>query len=292
MLALVCVSVVYLLHTHRRTTILVPEPSDSVGVTAHGPVEEEAEQEKGDLEVRRTVSAARLELQDTFHHEDQIMDPEETAIAVKESRAPVDQADTETPEISKTPETRQGGPTIGPPLQRAHNEQQKAVVAAFKHAWKGYTDYAWGHDELLPMSRRGANSFGMGLTIIDSLDTIWLMGLSEEFEKARQWVANRMNIVGNRNSVSVFETTIRVLGGLLSAYHLSNDKIFLQRAVSCSSYMYPSLSPTPSPLSPLCLSHLPSSRSCSNSVLFLSSSFLPPPFQFPYLSHLPPSLPR
>ena len=40
-----------------------------------------------------------------------------------------------------------------------------------------------------------------------------------------------MNIKPNVD-VNLFETTIRVLGGLLSAYHLSNDEVFLDKAVS------------------------------------------------------------
>lgn len=122
--------------------------------------------------------------------------------------------------------------TIAPPLQIRHNERQAAVVNTFKHAWMGYTQYAWGKDELLPITRTSTNTYGMGLTIIDSLDTMWLMGLTEEFKKARDWVGNSLDIVGNHRTVNLFETNIRVMGGLLAAYHLSNDKIFLQKAVS------------------------------------------------------------
>ena len=52
-----------------------------------------------------------------------------------------------------------------------------------------------------------------------------------EFEEARNWVENDMNIKPNVD-VNLFETTIRVLGGLLSAYHLSKDEVFLDKAVS------------------------------------------------------------
>ena len=121
------------------------------------------------------------------------------------------------------------------PPHQTYNKQQAAVVKAFKHAWEGYTKFAWGDDELLPLTKKGQNIFGLGLTIVDSLDTLWLMGLTEDFNKAQQWVAKNMNIEHNKHKVSVFETTIRVLGGLLSAYHLSEDKIFLQKAVSPTS---------------------------------------------------------
>lgn len=50
---------------------------------------------------------------------------------------------------------------------------------AFRHAWKGYRTYAWGHDELKPSSRSHKEWFGLGLTLIDALDTMWILGLKE-----------------------------------------------------------------------------------------------------------------
>lgn len=59
------------------------------------------------------------------------------------------------------------------------NERQKAVVNAFKHAWKGYKEFAWGHDNLKPISMGSHTWFGLGLTIVDSLDTMYIMDLQE-----------------------------------------------------------------------------------------------------------------
>lgn len=59
------------------------------------------------------------------------------------------------------------------------NNRQKAVVDAFKHAWKGYKEFAWGHDNLKPMSMGSHDWFGLGLTIVDSLDTLYIMDLQE-----------------------------------------------------------------------------------------------------------------
>lgn len=50
---------------------------------------------------------------------------------------------------------------------------------AFRHAWKGYKDFAWGHDELRPLSKSYSEWFGLGLTLIDALDTMWILGLKE-----------------------------------------------------------------------------------------------------------------
>jgi len=53
------------------------------------------------------------------------------------------------------------------------------VVAAFKHSWAGYKKYAWGHDNLKPISQYSHEWFGLGLTIVDSLDTMYIMGLDD-----------------------------------------------------------------------------------------------------------------
>jgi len=109
------------------------------------------------------------------------------------------------------------------------NERQRGVVAAFKHAWNNYRRYAWGHDHLKPITKRHQNWFGLGLTLIDSLDTMYIMGLTDEFEEAKEWVGESLDFSINKD-VNLFETTIRVLGGLLSAFHLSGDKLFLEKA--------------------------------------------------------------
>lgn len=112
-----------------------------------------------------------------------------------------------------------------------HTTRQKHVVDAFVHAWRAYRTYAWGKDELKPVSRSSREWLNLGLTLVDSLDTMWLMGLREEFDEAQKWVEEEMS-VDNDKDVNLFETTIRVLGGLLSAFHLSGEEVFLTRAVS------------------------------------------------------------
>lgn len=109
------------------------------------------------------------------------------------------------------------------------NERQKAVVEAFQHAWTGYRKYAWGHDHLRPISKSAQNWFGLGLTIVDSLDTMWIMNLQSEFREARDWVESTLDFAVNKD-VNFFETTIRVLGGLLGAFHMSGDAMFVDKA--------------------------------------------------------------
>lgn len=126
-------------------------------------------------------------------------------------------------------QTEWGKMELGLPLKLNHSAEQKAIVHAFKHAWSAYRKYAWGKDELKPVSQDSNEWFNLGLTLIDSLDTMWLMGLSQEFNEATEWVAKEMVITQDKD-VNLFETTIRVLGGLLSTYHLTQNDTFLEKA--------------------------------------------------------------
>ncbi|XP_047624985.1 endoplasmic reticulum mannosyl-oligosaccharide 1,2-alpha-mannosidase isoform X2 [Phacochoerus africanus] len=124
------------------------------------------------------------------------------------------------------------------------NKRQQAVVEAFRHAWAGYHKFAWGHDELKPVSRSFAEWFGLGLTLIDSLDTMWILGLKKEFAEAREWVSEKLWFQKNVD-VNLFESTIRILGGLLSAFHLSGDDLFLEKAEDFGNRLMPAFQ-TPS----------------------------------------------
>jgi mannosyl-oligosaccharide alpha-1,2-mannosidase len=107
-----------------------------------------------------------------------------------------------------------------------HNEdwsaQREAVKEVFKTSWEGYEKYAWGMDEYNPLSRKGKTMVegGMGWIIVDALDTAMMMNLTSHVAKAREWISTSLTYTAD-HEVNTFETTIRMLGGLLSAYYLS-----------------------------------------------------------------------
>ena len=111
-------------------------------------------------------------------------------------------------------------------------QRREAVKKSFQHAWKGYKSFAFGADELKPLTVSAHNPFGgMGTTILDSIGTMIIMGLDREVEDTIPFIEN-INPKVDRE-ISVFETQIRCLGGLLSAYELSNHpkkKVFLDKA--------------------------------------------------------------
>lgn len=103
-----------------------------------------------------------------------------------------------------------------------------------RHGWENYKRYAWGKNELKPISKRENNQgiFGnsgkMGATIVDSLDTLYLMNMTDEFNEATNWLIHNFNINVN-TEMSVFEVNIRIVGGFLSAFTLTNNKVLKQQ---------------------------------------------------------------
>lgn len=112
-------------------------------------------------------------------------------------------------------------------------KKQIQIKAAFAHSWKGYKDHAWMHDELKPISGVHKDVFcGWGATLVDALDTLWIMGFKDDFEQAAKALENIDFTTTTRGDIPLFETTIRYLGGLLSAYDVSEAKypIILSKA--------------------------------------------------------------
>jgi len=123
------------------------------------------------------------------------------------------------------------------------------VKAEFLHAWHGYERYAWGHDDLLPLSHsfRDWHDETLYMTAVDSLDTMILMGLAEEAEKTRSFLLEHLSF-DKDISVKVFEITIRELGGLLSIHQMTGDPRFLALAEDLGNRLLPAFdSPTGMP---------------------------------------------
>src|SRR2546423_2151619 len=123
------------------------------------------------------------------------------------------------------------------------------VRSEFLHAWTNYEKYAWGHDALKPLSKTPHDWYGQSLlmTPVDALDTLVLMKLDAEANKARELIAHELSF--DRDiCVKNFEITIRLLGGLLSGYQLTGDKRLLTLAQDLGTRLLPAFnSPTGMP---------------------------------------------
>ncbi|KAL2370217.1 hypothetical protein RJ035_001730 [Blastomyces gilchristii] len=117
--------------------------------------------------------------------------------------------------------------------------RQEAVKQSFIRAWNAYRSYAWMRDEVTPLTKGSYDTFGgWAATLVDSLDTLWIMGLKDEFHEAVRAVANIDFTTTESKEINVFETTIRYLGGLLSAYDLSGEHVLLTKATELGNILY------------------------------------------------------
>ncbi|HEV8139476.1 MAG TPA: glycoside hydrolase family 47 protein [Pyrinomonadaceae bacterium] len=133
---------------------------------------------------------------------------------------------------------------LAAPVSPAHATNERALVdqvrTEFLHAWSGYKKYCWGHDDLKPLTKTCHDWYAEPLlmTPVDALDTMILMGMRDEADTTRDYIATHLSF-DKDISVQNFEITIRLLGGLLSSYELTGDKRLLQLAEDLGNRLLP-----------------------------------------------------
>jgi mannosidase alpha-like ER degradation enhancer 2 len=134
--------------------------------------------------------------------------------------------------------TAPGPAAAAPPVDRAALAAQ--VRAEALRSWQAYERYAWGHDELRPLSKAPRDWYGEPLlmTPVDSLDTLLLLGLDDEAAKAKALIVDKLSF--DRDiTVKNFEVTIRLLGGLLAGYQATGDARLLHLAENLGTRLLP-----------------------------------------------------
>ncbi|NYT41559.1 glycoside hydrolase family 47 protein [Sphingomonas sp. R-74633] len=138
------------------------------------------------------------------------------------------------------------------PLPATAKEDWRAlgdeVREAMRWAWKNYREKAWGKDQIMPVSG-GAESFSIkgrhiGLSLIEALDTLWLMELDAEFKDGVDWIRANLDFDVD-GEVSVFETIIRLVGGLLSGHLAGGDPVLLAKAKDLTDRLMPAFTASP-----------------------------------------------
>ncbi|KLO94089.1 alpha-mannosidase IC (MNSIC) [Fusarium fujikuroi] len=125
---------------------------------------------------------------------------------------------------------------------KEHSEttaRKAAIKQAFTKSWEAYKKHAWGWDELAPVSLRGKTTFsGWAAQIVDALDTLWILDMKDEFREAVKVVAMIDWSRTGDEYLNLFEVAIRHLGGLLSAYELSDEAVLLGKAIELGEMLY------------------------------------------------------
>ncbi|GGM35657.1 hypothetical protein GCM10012275_03630 [Longimycelium tulufanense] len=142
---------------------------------------------------------------------------------------------------AEPPEARQMQPSSWP-------EAAADVRREVRWAWRQYVERAFGHDQIKPVSGGHEDFFArgksVGLTIVEALDTFWLMGLDRELEQALEWIERNLRFDIDA-PFQVFETNIRMVGGLLAGYHCTGRDRLLELAVDLGDRLLPAFTRSP-----------------------------------------------
>ena len=149
------------------------------------------------------------------------------------------------------------GATAGPAVAAAGRRDWRPVAADVRnellHTWNSYRRFAWGHDQLLPVSGGFSEFFDddhpVGLSIVEALDTLFFMGLDGELARGVAWVRDHLDFHAINQPVQIFETNIRMVGGLLSGYLCTGERVLLEKARDIADVLLPAFerSPTGAP---------------------------------------------
>ncbi|GMS79885.1 hypothetical protein PENTCL1PPCAC_2060 [Pristionchus entomophagus] len=172
-------------------------------------------------------------------------------------------------------------------------KKREFVKEMMLHAWYGYRNYTWGYNEIRPSSKSPNNQaiFGgskMAATIIDAADTLWMMGLKDEYKQARDFIYANFSISNAEGTLSVFETNIRFVGGLLALRALTGEEFYTEKAREVAEALLPAFN-TPSGISYSNIdmrTKVASNYGWANGGSSILSEFGSIHLEFTYLSHL------
>lgn len=125
-------------------------------------------------------------------------------------------------------------------LLNEKDQLAQEIINETLRAWKAYKQFAWGHDVLKPLSKSFEDWYSEPLYIstIDAYSTLYLMGLKDETEDIESYVIDSLDF--NKDiDVKIFEVNIRILGGLLAMYELSENPKILEKAKDFADRMLP-----------------------------------------------------
>ena len=119
-----------------------------------------------------------------------------------------------------------------PPMP-APRDAARDVRDEFFHAWLGYKTYAWGYDEVRPVSGKPADFFipghSFGLSIVEALDSLYVMGFDDELEHCVLWLRKNLSFDVD-GEVQMFEAVIRMVAGLITGYYATGERFLLDGA--------------------------------------------------------------
>ncbi|KAF1968648.1 seven-hairpin glycosidase [Bimuria novae-zelandiae CBS 107.79] len=143
------------------------------------------------------------------------------------------------PPVTKRPRVQHNFRPDSRSVAAEQERRRLEVLRVFRKAWESYKRKAWMKDALKPLSGGYVDQFsGWAATLVDALDTLWIMGLRDDFYDAVEAVASIDFGKSTSGRVNMFETNIRYLGGLIAAYDLSENEVLLHKAIEVGDLLY------------------------------------------------------
>ncbi|HZT11530.1 MAG TPA: glycoside hydrolase family 47 protein, partial [Candidatus Baltobacteraceae bacterium] len=135
-------------------------------------------------------------------------------------------------------------PPMPPPARVAEQ-----VRGEFMHAWDGYKRFAWGFDEVAPIAGKPKDFFidghSFGLSIIEALDTLYIMQLDDELDACVKWLRSHLDFDVD-GKVQMFEAVIRMVAGLIAGYYATGERFLLDGARDLADRLLPCFTKSPS----------------------------------------------
>ena len=135
------------------------------------------------------------------------------------------------------------------PARRDWRPVAADVRNELRQTWNSYRRLAWGHDQMLPVSGGFSEFFDdahpVGLSIVEALDTLFFMGLDRELADGVAWIRDHLDFRAVTQPVQIFETNIRMVGGLLSGYLCTGERVLLQKARDIADVLLPAFTRSP-----------------------------------------------
>ncbi|XP_017026834.1 mannosyl-oligosaccharide alpha-1,2-mannosidase IA [Drosophila kikkawai] len=130
------------------------------------------------------------------------------------------------------------------PLEETPEAMRRKIKEMMLHAWRNYARFTWGTNEFRPITRRVnfGSEFGhhkLGSTIIESMDTLYVMGLYKELNRSREWIRKSFTLDRVDETLSIFELTSRMLGPMLTMYALTGDQLYRDKAIHIADKILP-----------------------------------------------------
>ncbi|XP_017852482.1 mannosyl-oligosaccharide alpha-1,2-mannosidase IA isoform X3 [Drosophila busckii] len=190
----------------------------------------------------RSLEQIRQEMS-SLHSDVNVAEPKLSAV-ISQSHAPKAQTLDEAPALPFGFVSHTNGSASASASNLIDYSKRAQIVKMMEHAWHNYKLYAWGKNELRPLSQRPHSgsifgSYDLGATIVDGLDTLYIMGLEKEYKEGRDWIERKFSLDNISAELSVFETNIRFVGGMLTLYAFTGDPLYKEKAQHIADKLLP-----------------------------------------------------